>query len=202
MVPGPSRSDVRACQRPQRLSSTASRVLTPRLMWWPICRASWRLPAKTTKRSASAGKRSRWPRSWDSRRFGRHALNNIGIGRLAAGDHEVSTTSSKVLPSPSPSTRRERARVRQPRLDAGVPRRPRAGVCHARGGDVVWRALRPRRGPPLVEGRSGADRSIFEATGTLRPAEYDELIAEFEEDSYWMEPPCRMAARPHAPGSW
>ena len=191
LAPGPARPGVRTTARSRSAHRRASRALTRRRTSSPTFRVSRRSPGNTRKGSASAAKRSRWPRSSDIDEIRAHALNNIGIARVGERRRGRSRRpGAKPSRSPSPPTpSRAFARTATSprcwrtsasssgRLPCGRRRR-RLGERFGVGDWLLWIE---------AEAVLGAVFSRVDWDEAARPL--DEFIAEFEEDRYWMETP-------------
>jgi class 3 adenylate cyclase/tetratricopeptide (TPR) repeat protein len=120
-----------------------------------------------------------------------HALNNIGISRLAIGDRggldDVEQSLAIAVAFSSVESVRAYGNLASMLEDLGELERAFAMVAEGRrlgerfglGEARLW--LRAEAVRPLY----------FGGEWDAAARQYDELIAEFEEDSYWMEAPCR-----------
>jgi class 3 adenylate cyclase/tetratricopeptide (TPR) repeat protein len=120
------------------------------------------------------------------------ALNNIGISRLATGDHggldDVEQSLAIAVSINSAESVRAYGNLASMLEDLGELERASAMVAEGRRLGERFGLGEARRWL-----RAEAVRSLyFRGEWDAAAREYDELIAEFEEDSYWMEPPCRL----------
>jgi class 3 adenylate cyclase/tetratricopeptide (TPR) repeat protein len=120
-----------------------------------------------------------------------HALNNIGISRLGSGDRggldDVEQSLAIAVAINSPESVRAYGNLASMLEDLGELERASAMVAEGR-------RLGERFGIGEARGwlRAEAVRALyFRGEWDAAARQYDELIAEFEEDSHWMEAPCR-----------
>jgi tetratricopeptide (TPR) repeat protein len=120
-----------------------------------------------------------------------HALNNIGISRIANGDRggldDVEQSLAIAVAINSPESVRAYGNLASMLEDLGELERASAMVAEGR-------RLGERFGMGEARGwlRAEAVRPLyFRGEWDAAARQFDELIAEFEEDSYWMEAPCR-----------
>jgi tetratricopeptide (TPR) repeat protein len=119
------------------------------------------------------------------------ALNNIGMSRLANGDRggldDLEESLAIAISINSPESVRAYGNLASNLQDLGELERASAMVAEGRrlgerfGMGEARRWLRAEAVRPLY----------FQGEWDAATRQYDELIAEFEEDSYWMEAPCR-----------
>jgi tetratricopeptide (TPR) repeat protein len=120
-----------------------------------------------------------------------HALNNIGISRIASGDRggldDVEESLAIAVAINSPESVRAYGNLASMLESLGELERASAMIAEGR-------RLGDRFGMGEARGwlRAEAVRPLyFRGEWDVAARQYDELIAEFEEDSYWMEAPCR-----------
>jgi tetratricopeptide (TPR) repeat protein len=120
-----------------------------------------------------------------------HALNNIGLNRLASGDRggleDIEESLAIAVAANSPESVRAYGNLASMLEDLGELERAFAMVAEGRrlgerfGLGEARRWLRAEAVRPLY----------FRGEWDAADREYDELIPEFADGSYWMEPPCR-----------
>jgi class 3 adenylate cyclase/tetratricopeptide (TPR) repeat protein len=120
-----------------------------------------------------------------------HALNNIGISRMASGDRggldDIEQSLAIAVASNSPESVRAYGNLAS--MLEGIGELERAFAMVAEG-----RRLGERFGMGEARGwlRAESVRPLyFRGEWEAAARQLDELIAAFEEDSYWMEAPCR-----------
>jgi class 3 adenylate cyclase/tetratricopeptide (TPR) repeat protein len=120
------------------------------------------------------------------------ALNNIGISRLAAGDHDglddVEQSLAIAVAINSAESVRSYGNLASMLEDLGDLERASAMVAEGRRLGERFGMREARRWLRAEAARSLYFRGEWDAAAR----EYDTLIAMFEEDSYWMGPPCRL----------